>query len=211
MDTPSVFTFTLDHFKIENPRSLRKDTDYVSFTLLVKSSAGVGTPKTITKSMGDLGDGTHKVGLTFSNVPIKPTDIVVLNYLIVNSGKKGSDIHAILESTATTLANKGVDAATAAAGAAVGGVIGSVIPIPGLGTLLGATAGGWLAGEVKGLLHANCDGPVAAEQNTFTYANMVAKTAHGTFTHTTRHPGTDSPRGCGANSKYDVTWFMQSH
>ncbi|MCU1324072.1 MAG: hypothetical protein JWM43_3721 [Acidobacteriaceae bacterium] len=194
------FTFTLDSFQITDTRSRHEDTDYVSFTLLVKSSSGSGQPTTQKKSMGNLNNGTFKVGLSFPNVSVATTDTVVLNYLIVNSGHKGeSQIYSTLENAGGSLATKGLIAGGAA--------VGSLIPIPGLGTLLGAGAG-WLVGELKGMLSADCDGAVAAEQNTFSYKDLVARTAHGVFTQKTKHPGTDSATGCGGNSVYYVTWHI---
>ena len=195
----ATFTFTLDSFKITDTRSRHEDTDYVSFTLLVKSATGAGTPQTVTKYMGDVNNGTFPVNLTFSKIAVGPADTVVLNYLIVNSGHKNpSQVVSTLESAGSKLATE--------AGTAAGAAIGSVIP--GLGTALGAIAG-WLAGELTSMLNANCDGAVAAEQNTFPYNDLTAKTAHGTFSHTTKHNGTDSPHGCGSNSVYYVTWHMQ--
>jgi hypothetical protein len=195
----TFFSLTLDSFKITDTRSRHEDTDYVSFTLLVKSNTGAGTPETITKYMGDVNNGVHTVNLSFPRISVGPTDVVVMNYLIVNSGHKNpSQVVSTLESAGTKLASE--------AGTAAGAAIGSVIP--GLGTALGAIAG-WLAGEITGLLNADCDGAVAAEQNTFTYADLVAKTGKGTFTQTTKHPGTDSAHGCGSNSVYYATWHMQ--
>ena len=195
----ATFTFTVDSFKITDTRSRHEDTDYVSFTLLVKSATGAGTPQTLTKYMGDVNNGTFPVNLTFSKIAVGPTDTVVLNYLIVNTGHKNpSQVVSTLETAGTKLATE--------AGTAAGAAIGSVIP--GLGTALGAVAG-WLAGEITSLLNANCDGAVAAEQNTFPSSDLTAKTAHGPFSHTTKHNGTDSPHGCGSNSVYYVTWHMQ--
>jgi hypothetical protein len=199
----AVITFTLDSFQITDTRSLHEDTDYVSFTLLVKPTGGTGTPQTLTKSMGDLNNGTFPVNLSFPKVTVAPGQSVTMNYLIINSGHKSpSQVVSALESAGSKLATE----AGAAAGAAVGAAIGSVIP--GLGTALGAVAG-WLAGELTTMINANCDGAVAAEQNTFTYEQLIAKTAHGKFTQVTRHPGTNSPHGCGSNSMYIVTWHMQ--
>lgn len=196
-----IFTFSLESFDITNTRSRHNDTDFVSFTLLVKSSAGIGTPKTLTKATGDVNNGVHKVNLTFSNIPVDPTETVILNYLIVNAGNKNpSEVVSGLEAAGTKLATAGATA--------LGGAIGSVIP--GLGTILGVVTG-FLAGELTGIINVDCDGAVAAEQNTFTYNDMMAKTAKGTFKQTTKHPGTNSPTGCGSNSMYTVTWFMQSH
>src|SRR5258708_3440734 len=128
----STFTFTLDSFKITDTRSRHEDTDYVSFTLLVKPANGEGTPQTVTKYMGDVNNGTFKVGLSFPSVSVGPTDSVVMNYLIVNTGHKNPS------QTVTTLENAGTQLATKG-GTAAGALIGS--SIPGLGTALGAIAG----------------------------------------------------------------------
>jgi hypothetical protein len=198
---PPNFTFTLDSFQITDTRSRHEDTDYVSFTLLVQPNGGpAATPQTLNKSMGDLNNGTFPVGLSFPNVKVGPDDTVVLNYLIVNSGHSSeSSIYSTLDSTGAKLASAG-------ASAAAGAIIGSAIP--GLGTLIGALAG-WLAGELTGVLDANCDGPVAAEQNSFTYDELLQKTASGNYSETTKHPGTDSATGCGSNSMYYVSWHIQ--
>ena len=179
----AVFSFTLDSFQITDTRSLHEDTDYVTFTLLVKAQDGSGTPRMLTKSMGDVNNGVHSVNLSFSNVQVNPSDTVVLNCLIVNSGHKGqSQIISTIESTATKLATQG------------GTLLGNAI-VPGIGgSILGAAAG-WLSGELIGIITANCDGPVAAEQDTLKYADLIADTAHGQFKHSTKHPGTDSPQG----------------
>src|SRR5215831_12054073 len=106
-----MFTFTIENFRITDTRSRHNDTDFVSFTLLVKSSAGTGTPKTLTKSMGDVNNGTHTVNLTFSNIAVQPTDTIVLNYLIVNAGHKNpSQVVSGLESAGTKLATAGATA-----------------------------------------------------------------------------------------------------
>lgn len=194
------FTFSLDSFRITDTRSRHEDTDFVSFTLLVKPNTGGGTPRTLTKAMGNLNNGTFNVGLSFPHITVDASESVVLNYLIVNSGHKSeSEVFSTLENVGGSIATKGLVAA--------GAGLGSLIPIPGLGTLLGAAAG-FLVGELKGVLAANCDGAVAGEQNTFTLADLNARTANGTFTHETRHPGTDSATGCGSNSMYFVTWHI---
>ena len=191
----ATFSFTLDSFQITDTRSLHLDTDYVTFTLLVRSKDGTGTPQTLKKAMGDVNNGTHAVNLSFSNVVVTPTDTVILNYLIVNSGHKNpGQVESALEGAAAKLATAG--------GAAIGNAI-----IPGLGSVLGSAAA-WLATELVGILTANCDGAVAAEQDTFTYNDLVGKTARGPFNQSTKHPGTNSPTGCGRNSAYVVNWHM---
>lgn len=192
----AVFSFTLDSFQITDTRSLHEDTDYVTYTLLVKAQDGSGTPRTLTKAMGDVNNGVHSVNLSFSNIQVNPTDTVVLNYLIVNSGHKNpSQITSTIESAATKLATQG------------GTLLGNAIA-PGIGGSIVGAAAGFLAGELIGILTANCDGTVAAEQDTLKYSDLVANTANGQFKHSTRHPGTDSPRGCGSNSVYIVNWHM---
>ena len=149
--------------------------------------------------MGDVNNGVHPVNLSFPNISVDPSANITLNYLIVNSGHQNpGQIESTLESTGTSLAVKGATA--------LGGVVGTVIP--GFGTLLGLGAG-FLAGQLTGILNANCDGAVAAEQNTFTLNDLLARTAQGPFTQTTKHPGTNSPWGCGGNSMYYVTWHIQ--
>jgi hypothetical protein len=93
-----TFTFTLDSFRITDTRSRHEDTDFVSCTLQVKSANASGTPKTQTKSMGNLNNGTFKVGLSFPNVSVGPNQTAVFNYLIINSGHKSeSAIYTALE------------------------------------------------------------------------------------------------------------------
>ena len=192
-------TFSLDNFRITDTRSRHEDTDYVSFTLLVRDAHGNGTPQTLKKSMGNLNNGTFNVGLSFQNVVVPNGGSVAFNYLIVNSGHQSeSDVYKVLETTGSALANKALVAGGTALGTAI---------LPGLGTILGAI-GGWLAGEISAILNANCDGPVAAEQVTLAYADLMSKIANGPDTVTTKHPGTDSATGCGGNSMYYVTWHI---
>lgn len=200
-ETAIKATFTLESFKITNTRSRHEDSDYASFTLLHKPHTGNSTTQTLKKSLGNKNNGTFPIGLSFPSVSVSPGDELVLNYLIVNSGHKDeSQIYSTLEGAGTKLATAGLTAGGAA--------IGTAIPIPGLGTALGAFAG-WLTGEVSGLVSADCDGPVAAEQVKFTYQDLVAKTAHGAFKQETKHTGTDSAHGCGSNSMYFVSWEIQ--
>lgn len=196
-----TFNFELVNFIITDTRSRHDDTDYVTFTLLDSpTTAGGGTPQTQTKAMGNVNNGTHPVGLQFSNIAVPTAGQVTMNYLIANSGHSSeSQVYSVMEKAGSALALKGLTAAGAA--------IGTAIPIPLLGTLLGAAAG-WLVGEVSSLLSANCDGAVAAEQDVFKYQDLVSLTATGPHTQKTTHPGSNSPDGCGGNSMYYVTWTI---
>ena len=59
-----------------------------------------------------------------------------------------------------------------------------------------------------GLITADCDGPVAAEQAAYKGIDLwhQTQTSSRSFTHSTYHPGLDSAAGCGSNSQYSVTW-----
>jgi hypothetical protein len=154
--------------------------------------------------MGNLNNGTYPVGLSFGPGPVAPGQVVVMNYFIVNSGHNPpSDVQ-------TALTNAGNTAATAA-GTAVGTAIGTVI-FPGVGGLIGSALGalaGWLSGVIFGTIFADCDGPVAAEQEVFSYSDLVNDTTAGkTFTQSTRNAGSNSPSGCGSNSLYVVNWHV---
>jgi hypothetical protein len=194
-----TMTFSLDSFRITDTRSRHNDTDFASFTLLVRDANGQGTPQTLQKKIGDVNNGTHSIGLSFPNVPVPAGGSVVFNYLIVNSGHQNEgDVDKALEAAGSALAQKGLVAGGTALGTAI---------LPGLGSILGAI-GGFLAGEISSILNANCDGPVAAEQVTLTLNQLMQDTANGPFTKETKHPGTDSATGCGGNSMYFVTWHV---
>jgi len=147
--------------------------------------------------MGNVNNGTFKVGLSIPNVSVKSSQTAVFNYLIVNSGHKNEgEISKALEYVGDTLAEKGLVAG--------GTLLGNAI-LPGLGSILGPFEK-WLAGEIEAIINADCDGTVAVEQVTLTYNDLLVKTSNGPYEHETQHPGTDSDRGCGGNSMYYATW-----
>lgn len=193
----ALFTFELDTFQITETRSLHLDTDYVTLTLSVNPGGAMGNRQSLTKSMGDLNNGTFPVFLQFSNISVNPTDTVSLNYLIVNTGNKDpGKVHTTIENVAKALLEEALKDVT--------GIFGK---LPGLSSVVSKVSD-WISQGLFGILFANCDGTVAAEQNTFTYNDLIMKTANGPFKQSTKHPGTDSPRGCGANSVYFVNWHM---
>jgi hypothetical protein len=204
------YTFAMDSFRITDTRSRHEDTDYVSISLAV----GSAPPMTKTKSMGDLNNGTFKVGLSFDNIAVASNVPVAFTYAIVNNGHGSqADVEKSLEKAGTTLAQKAAEAAAKAIGAEIGSALGASIgtaAVPIVGTALGAVAG-WLVGEIGGFLFANCDGPVAAGVRVFHGSDLAAQTSGGkVLTQTDHNPGTDSPTGCGSNSNYFVTWSIRS-
>lgn len=161
--------------------------------------------------MGNLSNGTYSTNLVFDRF-IADSDNVVFTYQIVNSSVGESDATAYLRQATLQLANAGVKAlatvAAAAIGAEIGSLIGTAIPVPIIGSALGALAG-WLLASAWGVAFPDCDGPVASGIHMFTGASLRAMTANNQkTTETENHPGVNSPSGCGSNSNYDVTWSV---
>jgi hypothetical protein len=210
-----VCNFSLDNFIISNTRSLRNDTDYVTVSVTVGNNAAV----TKTQAMGDVGDGTHAVGLAVSaNIPTEVPTPVVFSYVIVNNGN--SDHAAVQKGIEATLAALGKAGAQAVAkeiaqpigdaiGATIGASIGTAV-IPIVGTATGALAG-WLTSEIGSVLFAPCDGVVATGIRAFVSTDLLAETSNGgTIREGVKHPGTDSATGCGANSAYATNTTISS-
>ena len=194
---PSRFaTFTMDSFGISNTRSLHNDTDFVTLSATV----GGNPPVFATKSMGDVNNGTHSVGLSIEvDIPDDDT-IVVFNYLIMNSGHGGSsDTQRIAQSALSTVAEEIIHHKAVTAGAIA---VGSIL-VPFFVSALAAIAGVLTVVEAGLLLFANCDGLVAAGAIPFTCSDLIKRTNSGqTIPQNTDHPGLDSPDGCGSNSHY---------
>lgn len=197
---PHVYTFTVTSFKITDTRSVHEDTDFVSAAGAVGSAAAVSAP---TKSMGDVNNGTHAVNLSVQ-VAALPTDSVSFSYGIVNSGYDANKLEASLKSLVSSAASKGAKAGIAAAADAL---------IPGSGSIastFGSSAADWAIGKLLDIVFANCDGSVAAGNHVYSGSQLAAQTAGGkTVSGTDDNKGTDSPTGCGANSRYYVSWSIK--
>jgi hypothetical protein len=197
-----VFTFTLNSFKITETRALHNDTDYVSLSVVV----GTKPPTTVVKSMGDVDNGTHEVNLSVPNIAVLPNESVALTYSIVNAGGISNFEQQLLkagESAAQQLGNEAVKAL---------GEVGNDL-IPGSGPFIdaiGQAAWGWLAGKIDGFLTPGlCNGPVAGGDKAYSGKQLAYQTADGeVITSTELNKGTNSPDGCGSNSRYYVTWWI---
>lgn len=195
----AVFSFALNSFEIMQTRSLHKDTDFVSFSLVVNPQGGKGSPQTLKKSMGDVNNGGFHLGMSFANVAVNPTDTVLLNYLILNSGHKSpSEVELALESAGTKMLMEGADELS---------MYLTGLGVPDTKAVLEAIAK-FVSDEIIAVLNANCDGWVAGGQYSFTYDELVAKLAPGPFHQNLKFLGTNSPQGCGSNSVYYVDWQM---
>jgi len=202
------YRFSMDAFKIDNTRSRHEDTVYGSLSLIV----GEKPAKTAKAFLGDLNNGDyHIASLVIDGVDVNAAEAVTFNYLMINSGH-GGGIEEALTATGTELAKLGASAASAAIAAGLsswtGPVIGGMTLQP-MNSILQAVAK-WVVGNTLGVLFANCDGPVAAEQISLLGESLQESTAAaGVLDHTTHHPGTDSAHGCGSNSDYTVTWSIR--
>jgi hypothetical protein len=184
------YNLTLDNFQISDTRSLHEDTDYLSFTLQV----GQATPQTLVKSMGSINNGTHTVGLTFSNVSLAVTDFVTLSYLIVNSGQSSRvTVETTLETVGSLFSS---------------GVAPGFVFQPPFSSALQSNSD-WLTAELKSVFQSNCDGAVAAERSGFMINDLLARPGGLPFSQSTPQPGTDSATGCGGNSNYTVNWHVE--
>ena len=197
---PIAFSFTVDNFVIWQTRSRHEDTDFVATTLQLKNADGTTAPsQTLSKGVGNVNNGTHLVVLTFPNIVVSPGQTVFWSYSIVNAGNAPpSKVLAGLETVGNQLIGLVVKGE-------IGGAAGSLLGI--VGTVAG-TVLGLIVGALEGLLTANCDGPVAAEANSFTYDDLVAMTSTFRYLNATNHPGINSAAGCGENSNYRVNWHI---
>ena len=194
---PSRFaTFTMDNFGISDTRSRHEDTDFV----FLSATVGANPPVFAKKSMGDVNNGTHSVGLSIEvDIPDDDT-IVVFNYLIMNSGHGDDNTRTkAAQAALSTVAKEIVNHKAVTAGAIAVGTI--LVPL--FVSAIAAIAGVLAAVEVGLLLFADCDGLVAAGALPFTGRDLIRQTSSGQkISQNTNHPGTDSPAGCGSNSRY---------
>ena len=186
---PPTFAFALDSFEIDNTLSKHEDTDYVVFTI----RAGNSNSYFLHKALGNVNNGVHQIGLSPGNISVDQTDSVLINYLIVNAGSaSAADVDQAMQLTAGKLA----------AG-----------DLPGLPRLSSLTIefADWFKQQLGAILKSPCDGVVAAEQNTFTYSDLVSRTSQPPFfTQRTSHSGPIPGPDCNSRpSLYVVDWSMK--
>ena len=186
---PSFF-FSVVSVTIANTRSKHKDTDYLVFTVQV----GTSTPNTQVKPLGELNSGSYPINLAFLGIDLEPGNQFVFNYMIVNAGsaKPGEITTALQNASVAWASGQG----------------------PASNNLTGALEDGqtWFNDELKSILNpSSCDGMVAAEQDRFTYEQLISMLSNNIFNHQTHHPGVRSPSGCGPNSQYTVTWEIDQN
>ncbi|MFC9434245.1 hypothetical protein [Nocardia sp. NPDC057030] len=205
----AVYRFTLEQFHIDNTRSRNDDTDTVQFGV----RAGNRPVGSRSYDAGDVDNGDHGVGLTFTAAIADPATPVAFSYQIYNGelGELPKDLAAANDQSLTTA----IDAMRGSAAEPDGAVeypAGSALDGSGIGFLdfswLNVINDIYRLGQ---FLFPNCDGFVAAGtvgKNKTGWDRAIDVAGGTTYRQTIRYPGYDSRAGCGSNSDYTVTWSV---
>jgi hypothetical protein len=213
-----IYNVSFDWFDILDTRARSQDTDYATLAVSVGNAAMFP----LTQYMGTLGNGHYIPNLFFNNLPVGSFQTLFINTQVINHANGSeSDVTQSVLNSATKMLNL---AATAVAdevapdvmalttellstiSAELGSLIGSIIPVPLIGTAIGALAG-WLIGEIGGFIDADCDGVVAAELRTLRGGDLWILTKDVQYSVQTSHVMT-SPDGCNT-SNYVVAWTVE--
>ncbi len=191
-EIPSIagtpYMIAVDSVFCHRSRSTYTDDVYVTISATID-----GWPAfTTTRFIGKVNDksGRHGVDLGLI-VSVPEGSLLTFSYLATNNGGNGS-------------AKKRLDELSAAGKT----IVEAEYP---LGPVWGYVdqIHQWLNGLIAG---GQCNGVVAGQKFSMTSQEIIDHIGGGTgFTETDKHPGTDSPVGCGANSNYDVTWTLKTN
>jgi hypothetical protein len=194
-----TYQFTLNAFRITDTRAPHNDTDYVAMAISVEGDRAITAP---TKFMENVNNGMHHVSQSI-HVTVKREQKVAFSYAIINYNQN----YLLMEESLPLLAAKAASDAVARARKEVPGIIEID---PRTANRVGQRAGGWVIGGGAGLFPIiDCDGSVAAGDHVFTGAGLAWRTNTGRVVSATdENAGTDSPVGCGGNSRYYVTWSI---
>ena len=209
---PTRYNFSVDFVKVDKTRSTTTDTD----TSQSSVSPGNWPAQSAVQFLGTLGGTSPSEAQTnlldFQPVAVELGEFAIFNYQIVNKGSPDPNVVGpALASAGNSLASQALQSIVKQLASGVTKIatvaIGTASGVPVLGSILGVI-GSWLVGQLTAIIFADCDGLVAVEQVVIAGSDLFNKTASGPYTTTTIHPGTDSPAGCGPNSKYEVTWSI---
>jgi hypothetical protein len=214
----NFYTIRIESFHIDNTRSRHNDTDTVLLALQV--GATQFTPRS--KSVGDVNNGDHAVSLGFSCAMLSDPDRVLGFSFSIYNGDIAS-LSDMLNHALTSLLTQGVHltmpgpkitAVNLSSSVAGVGVTANSVGI----TSLLANTSAWYAAAAKAAAEAainfvfpNCDGYVAADAVALTnqqWDSTIDSAGNDVYRITVPYAGSDSPGGCGGNSKYTVTWSI---
>ena len=222
------YDFVVPSFTITTMRSgflgekVESDTDYASLAIVAMAADGttLQTYGPITQSLGNLGNGSHGLGMALRGIDIPDGGTMGIVFTIANKGSS-SAIDTIVSNLNTVCAGiigalaSGQLAGVATAGtpavaatattAAAAAVPPAAVAIP----LWEAALGVALAAAVLDLitvLFADCDGWVVNATMQIGSLELEQMASQAPWEWTTTYPGSNSPTGCGANSNYVVEY-----
>jgi hypothetical protein len=186
-----LFTISVDSFQITDTRSVHTDTNYGSITYRVVDEIDRVETAFNDPQYGNYNNGTYPGHLVCVGLPVNPNIPLTFNYLLLNAGFTNKEnAQGVLEDVGSNM-------------------VGSS-SYPAFTSCLQQVAAQY-AGTFNKILRPGCDGLVAAEQNTFTYADLSSRTS-GTpaiFTHSTTHIGPTIAHSCNPRpSHYIVNWSV---
>lgn len=196
------YKVSVPRIHIESIRSAHKDTLLATMSIRVMNANGSlhQDYPAQTISLGDHGAKEElypKFNFPIVDVPAPTSTIpdggsIYMVFLLSNAGHVQSGYIDVL--------NKAADAFT-------GAIAGKIVDGVNLGNIVGLAATLGIQ-EVVNLLTADCDGMVASDSFAWTSRNVYGKTfpPGKTWEIVNGYPGTNSPAGCGSNSKYDVAY-----
>lgn len=198
------YRFIVTEFEVGLTRALDNDELYLSHTVHVDGTLVASN----FAHLGSFSDGTHQTNVpglqaVVINDPNAKVDFV---FQLVNAGNPSSDtVEAAMLGTATQLS--GIGSTSPSVSALVSSIIG-IIPATGPWTFVLKGVG-----KLWDWLTTNCDGPVAVDGISgprYAIDNWADDDPDGEISVIQKgYGGLDSPAGCGSNSAYRVTWFMQ--
>lgn len=221
---PVTFDFVVSSMNVITARSggplMRGDTD--SATLAINALAADNTVITqygpITRKLGDFGNNSSTdPQMSLTGLAVPEGGSLAVSFVVVNKGAWAADLDSDAIS-ALELAGSAVLGALAQ-GQIAGPTLMITQTVNGVETALpmATTAvslpwvigvGIFIIGALEGLniLFADCDGTVVPGALSLGQPELLAFANTQTWNVTVTYPGTDSPEGCGSNSKYAVTY-----
>ena len=198
------YKFVVTEFEVGITRALDTDELYLSHTAHVDGTLVASN----FVHLGPFSDGTHLTpgGAGLLSVVINDPNVKVeFVFQLVNAGNASSGtVEAALLGTAEQLI--GIGGKSSSGASVVSGIL-EAIPVDGLWAL--AFKG---AAKLWDWLNVDCDGPVAVDRLSgprFAIDNWADDDPNGEISVIQRGYGGLDASGCGSNSAYRVTWFVQ--
>lgn len=207
------YNINITDIKINEPRSVRVDTLYITASIATKS----GGVQFVALPLGENSVGFVYPSLSLYACPIDDEETVTFTYLVVHNNSNdradvlkrlGVSIHklgtAAIEENVVALQNS----RKLSIGDAIGVAIGTA-PVP-VSEPAVRPFEGWADSGGLGLPFLNCDGVVAAEVTTLKGSDVKAHLILGKMWKVNdKHVGTKAPSWCGPVSQYHVLWNVE--